>query len=819
MKKHEIVVGGKYIAKVAGKLTTVRVDAIREVDGLGFYLSTVQTRYDVTNLTTNRKTTFRSAAKFRCEAKPKQPTNVEEVTGRVLAGEKGLRVQAIENKYSTEQGATEAERQEAQVIVTKHYPGTATPLAKSIIGPIVDKMIEQGTLPAPVDTFTLDEEGNEVPTVDQTTTVSREVKEAVHVPVNTGPRMNLGHDHGVDYVPAPRPTLASKLATIPTKTKHPLTDEQQAIVTTAPKEQVLVIEAGAGTGKTSTLVELSNTMGGRGQYTAFNTKLVDDSKQKFPSRCPCNTIHSLAFRSEGYKFKHRMNQSRVRSSEVAAILGVQPITAIGADGLPKVLQPGFLVSQVTKAVKRFCQSADREIGIEHFGYTTGLTNGASDDVKLQLLPYAIAMWNDVSTPKGRLPYQHDFYVKVWQLNTPIISADYVLLDEAQDTSPVMLDVLAQQVKRGTQVFLVGDSAQQIYSWRGAVNALAAFPEAKRLMLSQSFRFGQVVAEVANAVLSHLNERTPLVMKGFDKINSRLDRINEPKAILCRTNAAAVQAVLDGIANGKRPNLIGGGDDVLAFVNAAKMLQQGRRTEHPELACFESWREVQAFVKTDEGEDLKLMVKLIDTFTAEKIADALNNMPSEKDADFVVSTAHKSKGREWHSVKLASDFMPLSKMGDEELRLLYVAATRAQHMLDVETCPPFCGGEKRANETWNGEGGREEVIDISEARKLSKELPSERAAIDYVNEVEQTNLEKNPDHYGTSNPNAVIDNIAKRSPMDNTWSKGKDGEWLVRGRPGQKGKITVYRLDKSSSVVTVAKVIWEDDEVALYAVSR
>lgn len=733
MKKHEIKVGGLYVAKVAGRLTTVRVDRIKPGYARG-------NAYEVTNMQTGRTTSFRSAAKFRSIAK--QTKTIMPVM-------------------------------------------TAQEFADAIDKAAIDNNV--------TDTFTLDEDGNEVQEDEQsadptTTDTNTTVTVSTTPAVPSGPQTN---------------NLASKLATIPTKTKHPLTDEQQAIVTTAPKEQVLVIEAGAGTGKTSTLVELSNAMGGRGQYTAFNTKLVDDSKQKFPSRCPCNTIHSLAFRSEGYKFKHRMNQNRVRSSEVAAMLGVQPITAPGADGLPKLLQPGFLYTIVKEAVKRFCQSADREIGIKHIGYVNGLTREASDTVKLQLLPHVIAMWNDVSVPTGKLPYQHDFYVKVWQLNHPIISADYVLLDEAQDTSPVMLDVLAQQVKRGTRVFLVGDSAQQIYSWRGAVNALAAFPEAKRLMLSQSFRFGQVVAEVANAVLNHLQEKTPLVMKGFEKINSRLDRIEEPKAVLCRTNAAAVQTVLDGITRNKKPHLIGGGDDVLAFVKAARALQQGRRTEHPELACFENWRDVQAFTKTEEGEDLKLMVKLIDTFTAEKIANALNNMPNEKDADFVVSTAHKSKGREWHSVKLAADFMPLSKMGDEELRLLYVAATRAKNVLDVETCPPFCGGEKKASETWNGEGGREEVIDISEARKLSNDLPKEEQPTIETTEV--------PTEQPTTTP--------KRTPVDNTWSKGKDGEWLVRGAAGQSGSITVYRRDRNSSVVNITKVVWEDDEFALYAISR
>lgn len=65
MKTNEIKVGGVYVAKVSGKLTNVRVDAIRTRQSGYGSTARDQTVYDVTNLATGRKTTFRSAAKFR----------------------------------------------------------------------------------------------------------------------------------------------------------------------------------------------------------------------------------------------------------------------------------------------------------------------------------------------------------------------------------------------------------------------------------------------------------------------------------------------------------------------------------------------------------------------------------------------------------------------------------------------------------------------------------------------------------------------------------------------------------------------------------
>jgi hypothetical protein len=58
MRASEIQIGGRYLAKVSGRIVVVRVDQIREGhDG--------RRRYDVTNLTTGRTTSFRSAARFR----------------------------------------------------------------------------------------------------------------------------------------------------------------------------------------------------------------------------------------------------------------------------------------------------------------------------------------------------------------------------------------------------------------------------------------------------------------------------------------------------------------------------------------------------------------------------------------------------------------------------------------------------------------------------------------------------------------------------------------------------------------------------------
>lgn len=487
------------------------------------------------------------------------------------------------------------------------------------------------------------------------------------------------------------------------------TAEQREVLlaATQPGIRCLVLPAGAGAGKTSTLKMLEEVLPGQGQYTAFNRSLVNESKAKF-KKARCSTTHGLAFGSIGKTFSHRLNSARMRSDQIASRLGISDMEITvdtGPDGKPTLrkLAAAFLAGQVLAAVRRFCQSADDRIDRKHFNLLAGIDpvgpdgsrpiKANSEVVRSYLLQFAEKAWADLSSMTGQLPFSHDVYVKLWQLgkgpNKPTIQADYILLDEAQDTAPVFLDVLKQQTH--ALLIFVGDSNQAIYEWRGAVDAMRAFPDAPRRMLSQSFRFGQRIADVANSILARLEEPTDLNLKGLESIPSvviQREPLSNPNCVLTRTNAAAVTTIMEAQAAGKRTHLIASVDEVLAFVRAARDLQQGRTTSHPDLGCFSTWHEVVDYAKSDEGQELRLWVKLIEEFTVAWIISALENQVPEEQADLVVCTAHKSKGREWDSVKLASDFPPACRMSDADLRLLYVAATRAKRVLDISRCTPF-----------------------------------------------------------------------------------------------------------------------------------
>lgn len=68
MRLQDITIGGRYLAKISGHLTMVRVLAIREDHSWGSTRPRVVHRIDVVNERTGRRLTFRSASRLRCPA-------------------------------------------------------------------------------------------------------------------------------------------------------------------------------------------------------------------------------------------------------------------------------------------------------------------------------------------------------------------------------------------------------------------------------------------------------------------------------------------------------------------------------------------------------------------------------------------------------------------------------------------------------------------------------------------------------------------------------------------------------------------------------
>lgn len=472
-----------------------------------------------------------------------------------------------------------------------------------------------------------------------------------------------------------------------------LTAEQQnilAAVQAAQPGDIIEVMARAGTGKTFTAREISKILPSANiLYMAFNKSTQVEADKSFPDNVKARTSHSLAW-AYGRKYTKRMTKpmgsaTRVRYTDAAPKLGVKD-AEIGNEllGADRVLRIALA------AVARFARSADAEITAQHIWREQGIEDHAKL-VKV-VLPAAHKAWEDIQNGHV-LNVAGEHYIKMWQLSKPRLNYDVIIYDEAQDANGAVADVVERQ--KHAIVIVIGDSAQAINGWNGAVDYLAKVSAKAKVVLplSESWRFGQHVADAGNMFLSLLNVPADTLVKGRGKLQGTVEtEFDSPNAVLCRTNAGCMQQAMAFLAKGKKVAIVGGGKTFQELAEGAQNLQNGRRSYHPDLAAFKNWGEVQEYSKLDEGRDLQVFVKMIDQLGAEAVITAMKSLTYKTEyADIVISTIHKAKGSEWKTVQIHTDCKAPERnsdgiftgtLSDDMAMLYYVACTRAEQNLGI-----------------------------------------------------------------------------------------------------------------------------------------
>lgn len=462
------------------------------------------------------------------------------------------------------------------------------------------------------------------------------------------------------------------------------TPEQQAALDAFASGGTLVIEAGAGTGKTSTLRMLGAVRPRKsGLYVAYTKPVQIEAARSFPTNVQARTAHSLAFAAFGAPMRGRLYGPRITTREAAKILRARPVR-LDQD---VTIADSTIAAMALQTVSNFCHSADRAISVRHFAPPIAPLERDTTQLADIVVRLARRAWDDLTAPSGRLRPFHDVYLKLWQLSSPKLPFDFILFDEAQDADPAIADVVTHQ---DAQLVAVGDGAQAIFGWRGARDFLDRVEAEHQVQLTQSWRFGEAIAAEANTWLSVLNAR--LRLEGSPHRTSIIGPIGVPDAILCRTNAGCVAEVMRAHTQRLPVALVGDGADMVTLAEAAKQFRAGQPCCHRELVAFSNWEEVQHYVEHDPGgSDLAVGVKLIDHYGPDAIIEAIRSCVPEREAALSVSTAHKAKGREWGQVRVSDDFYepkPDPATSDPgpipraEAMLAYVAVTRAMTRLDT-----------------------------------------------------------------------------------------------------------------------------------------
>ena len=477
-----------------------------------------------------------------------------------------------------------------------------------------------------------------------------------------------------------------------------LTAEQAAAVDEAASGETFVLDAPAGSGKSSTAAKMAEQIRGRGLYLVYNRAAKDDAEGKFPKNFTIKTTAALgwaAYASDpGYE--RRMNPreaARVPAQVTAKLAGVTKPLDMGTGMMP--IPPSLLARFAMTAIDKFCYSADQILTDKHV-YMSDLPAGLSplqaDYLRTEVRKLAWKIWIQAIQPNSDHKFTMDYAYKLFISTKPQLGYSTVIVDEAQDSNMATHHLVSNQ---SAQQIIIGDPAQQLYAWRGAVDIMSKF-EGSRLQLTQSFRFGEAIAEEAEKWLAHTG--TGIHIKGLADADSKVidGGMALPNAVLCRTNATAMSVAIEWMEMGRSVAIVGGTQALKNLAFAAIDLKQGKRPTHPELMAFNTWGELMAFTEEPGGGDLKALVQLINTYGSVDIIRACDQIVDERRGcpDVVVSTAHKAKGREWNEVQVADDFKEPDDVEDfytgetgpgpihtSDAMLHYVTVTRARRVLD------------------------------------------------------------------------------------------------------------------------------------------
>lgn len=474
------------------------------------------------------------------------------------------------------------------------------------------------------------------------------------------------------------------------------TEEQRVCLAAYNSGQDLRIDAAAGSGKTTTLRYLMARGARRGRtlYTSFGRKIVEEARSRFPAHVDVRTNHSLAYRSCGGRWRDEGRlQNRVTGYQLAQACGWgSGVFAPYAD----TTQGGYAVMQT---ISNFCGSGDDALATGHVPLLLDADGKTDRDYTQRVLEQAREVWERMLAPRDRVPITHDVYLKAWALTHPKLGYDVILLDEAQDTSGLMIRLLAEQTH--AQRVIVGDRYQQIYAWRGAVNAMRQFKVDAVGKLTRSFRFGPAIATLANAVLEQYAGAEDLHIEGSPNLCSTVDmtaRVEPSRAVVARTNAGLIVALIEAQMHDRHSKfaVVGGVAEMKSLLYGVQDLMRNKRSSNPELLEFASWVALMQATADPPYAHLRPLVELVNDYRPEKLLEELGradgNERDEAQCKRVFSTTHRAKGREFESVELLDDFkvhddrkpgqQGYRKWNPEEGNILYVAVTRAKLRLDA-----------------------------------------------------------------------------------------------------------------------------------------
>lgn len=274
--------------------------------------------------------------------------------------------------------------------------------------------------------------------------------------------------------------------------------------------------------------------------------------------------------------------------------------------------------------------------------------------------------------------------------------DLVVVDEAQDMTEPQLQ-LALGLSKG-RIVLVGDSHQAIYGFRGAdsgaLGRLKAVLSAQTLGLQTTYRCGTTIVAEAQKIVPAITAREDAQPGEVAEIRySDLKDLAGPgDFVLSRSNAPLVPLALYFLREGKRCRVQGKDIGKNLTILVEKIARSVKAQDVSQLlAGVSKWesREIERAKEADKSHLIEGIQDKAETIRA--LSEDLDTLEDLKqrleflfddggEAQIICSTVHKAKGLEADTVFVLADTLKRRVMTPEEDNIKYVAITRAKERL-------------------------------------------------------------------------------------------------------------------------------------------
>ena len=476
------------------------------------------------------------------------------------------------------------------------------------------------------------------------------------------------------------------------------TPEQLSIIDAAQTtSDHMLVQALAGAAKTSTLVLLAEALSPTPiQCIAFNKAIAVELNERLPANAVASTMHSVGMKVwRSFVGKARVSDDKIYrlSNDWVKnnILGPEQEEWFAAlsdyrQSLSLLFSAGWVPDNVS-ANGKF-----RSLLTDEDAFAT-LEYEMTDE--LALFFTEVASVSVALGLRGEISFDDMVYLPTLHRSCSFPRAEVLMVDEAQDLSPLNHVMIQRILGTKGRLIAVGDPCQAIYGFRGAdstsMATLAKTFSAKTYPLTISFRCPRTV--VAEARTRAPEMRYPeWAIEGEVKTLPAwtISTFPEYAAVICRNNAPLFKLALRLMKGGRYVELVG--NDLLKRI--ATLFKKFGSTDMP-------IEEVQASITlwSDAQRKAKPKATWIDDWTEammvlaegkENLGEVLTSVRALQDQSgrIKLMTAHKSKGLEFAQVFILDRELIKTQDSLQERNLLYVMQTRAQQSLTYITTEGF-----------------------------------------------------------------------------------------------------------------------------------